>query len=92
MSELILLNIDEVDEKQIVTHVQDVSAVLNHNEILRQNSDEIWNSCKGSKQVASLDMATYLELQKHGITQDPKLFMRWLERNPEYKTTTKQLI
>lgn len=89
MSELILTDIQSTETGTKVTHVQNISAVLNANEETRKYTDEIWNGNQSIKPAATLDMATFLELQKHGIMSDKKLFFEWLERNPQYKVVNK---
>lgn len=89
MSELILTDIKEVDNLQIVQHAQDVSAVLNANIETRKHTDEIWSGNHTIKPAASIDLPTFLALQRQGIMSDPQLFFQWLERNPEYKVVNK---
>lgn len=89
MSELILTGMRQVDNQVIIRHSQDISGVLNANEETRKHTDEIWNGSQTIKPAATLDMATFLELQKHGIMQDKDLFFQWLERNPQFKVVNK---
>lgn len=91
MSDLILTNITEEGDLLKVRHTQKVGGILRDNYECRKNTDEIWNKGKDMKQVASIDLATFLELQKHGITEDTTLFLRWLENHPEYKVVNKTL-
>lgn len=89
MSEVILTDTREYEDKIIIQHAQDVSTVLNSNIETRKHTDEIWNGNHTIKPAATLDMVIFLHLQKHGIMQDKDLFFQWLERNPEYKTVNK---
>lgn len=89
MSELILTGIQETDDFTIIRHAQDISGVINANIETQKHTDEIWDRKKNILPAATLDMATFLELQKHGIMQDKDLFFRWLERNPQYKVVNK---
>jgi hypothetical protein len=89
LSELILTNLREVDDNLIISHAQDISGVINANIETQKYTDEIWGGRHTIKPAATLDMATFLELQKHGIMDDPQLFFQWLERNPEYKVVKK---
>jgi len=89
MSELILTGMRDVDDKTVIRHSQDISQIINANIETQKHTDEIWNGTHTIKPAATLDMATFLELQKHGIMQDSTLFFRWLERNPQYKVVNK---
>lgn len=89
MSELILTDLREVDDKLIFRHATDISGVINANIETQKHTDEIWNGNHTIKPAASLDLATFLELQKAGIMDDKDLFFRWLERNPQYKVVNK---
>lgn len=89
MSDLILTDLKEVDNKLIIQHAQDVSSVINANIETQKYTDEIWVGRHTIKPAASLDLATFLELQKAGIMDDKDLFFRWLERNPQYKVVNK---
>jgi hypothetical protein len=89
MSDLILTDIQDNGEFVKFTHVQSIGEVLASNQELRKHTDEIWNTNKTIKPAATLPMATFLELQKNGIMNDPQLFFRWLEANPEYKVVNK---
>lgn len=89
MSELILTDVREVDNVLVIRHAQDISSVINANIETQKHTDEIWTGRRDIKPAATLDMATFLELQKHGIMDDKDLFFRWLERNPQYKVVNK---
>lgn len=89
MSDLILTGIQHTDDKTIIRHTQDISAVMEANAECRKHTDEIWIGNHTIKPAATLDMATFLELQENGIMQDKDLFFRWLERNPQYKVVNK---
>jgi hypothetical protein len=41
---------------------------------------------------ASIPKVEYLRLQAMGIADDPQALMKYLELNPQYKTTSKCLI
>lgn len=89
MSDLILTDMREVDNLLMVRHAQDISSVINANIETQKHTDEIWGGKHTIKPAASLDLATFLELQKAGIMDDKDLFFRWLERNPQYKVVNK---
>ena len=89
MSDLVLTDVRNVDEKLIIQHTQDISAVLEANHETRKYTDEIWGGRQTIKPAATIDLATYLNLQRSGIMDDPQLFFQWLERNPQYKVVNK---
>lgn len=91
MSELILTDYREDKDNIIIRHTQNVTDILQHNYECRKDSDEIWNTGKDMKQVASIPLAVYLELQRNGISQDQTLFRNWIESNPEYKVVNKRV-
>jgi hypothetical protein len=78
-----------VGNKVIFHHTQNITDVMEDNYNTRKYTDEIWTGNHTIKPAANLDMATFLELRKHGIMDDPKLFFQWLERNPQYKVVNK---
>jgi hypothetical protein len=89
MSELILTGMQETEEIIKIQHTQHIRPILKANYETRKHTDEIWNGSHTIKPAATLDMATFLELQKNGIMNDSSLFFQWLERNPEYKVVNK---
>jgi hypothetical protein len=89
MSELVLTSIEEIGDKRIIRHSQDISRLMADNAESRKHTDEIWNGNQSIKPAAEIDMATFLTLQKNGIMDDTNLFLRWLERNPQYKVVNK---
>lgn len=89
MSDLILTDLREVDDNLIIRHATDISGVINANIETQKHTDEIWGGRHTIKPAATLDLATFLELQKSGIMDDKDLFFQWLERNPQYKVVNK---
>lgn len=92
MSELILTNFENIDADRFrVTHIQNVTPILEANRLDRLHSDLNWQQGKDMKHAARVPMATWLLWESMGITSDDKLLMEALNRNPEYKTTEKTL-
>ena len=91
MSDLLLADIDVVGGNFKFTHVQDIAPVFNSNEEIRKNSDEDWSKAGHMKQVGRVPVSVWLLWESMGITEDPKELLKALERNPEWKTTVKQL-
>lgn len=83
-----------VDEKgnRKFRHTQDVGDILKHAEEMRKRSKENWNANKNTKHVAGIPEVLYQEMQRKGITEDPKEFKRYIEKYiPEYKYTRKRI-
>jgi len=89
LSDLILTGVHNVDDKLVIQHTQNITSVLEANYETRKYTDEIWTGRQTIKPAATIDLATYLELQRSGIMDDPQLFFQWLERNPQYKVVNK---
>ena len=79
-------------DKQIATHVQDTTSILAFNAEQRRNSDENWQKAdEDLKAVARIPLSVWLRLEAAGIADDAKELDKWLEENPQFKRTEKQL-
>ena len=93
-SKIIMQDVTTSGDKFTITHVQNEAPILQANHEERENglgAFDKYDLDLGFK-FASIPMTTYLELQRRGLHEDPKAIMRFLEQNPEYKTTKKRLI
>ena len=81
--------IDEKGRKHF-RHTQYIGDILRENEAMR-NDKGLWGKNKNSKLIGQIDEATYQDLQRKGIAEDNKELKKFLERNPEYKTTKKRI-
>ena len=93
-SKLILAAVETKGNQFTATHIQNEAPILQANYEERENglgTFDKYDLDMGFK-FASIPAATYLELQRRGISEDPQAIMRFLEQNPEYKTTKKRLI
>lgn len=92
MSQLILNNYEVLDDYRFkVEHVQDCSSILEANYRDRLNTDENWNKNKEMKLAARVPLATWLEWQKQGITNNDAALRRAINLHPELKTVNKEL-
>lgn len=92
MSQLILTNYEILDDHRFkVEHVQDCSAILAANYKDRQSTDENWNKNKEMKLAARIPMATWMEWQRQGITEDNVALRKAINLHPELKTVNKEL-
>jgi|GEM_PF-3544004 len=92
MSELILNNYEILDDHRFkVEHVQDCSSILQANYRDRLSTDENWSKSKDMKLAARIPLATWLEWQQQGITNDDAALRRAINLCPELKTVNKEL-
>lgn len=92
MSELILTNYEVLNDHQFkVTHQQDVTSILEANYQDRKDTDENWRKGKDMKLAARIPMATWLEWQRLGITDDSAALLQAINLHPELKTVNKEL-
>jgi hypothetical protein len=81
-------------DRAIGTYVQDQSPILKDNYEARKNSDihERTADLDMGFKFASIPKSIYIQMQQMGIADDPQAIMKFLEQNPQYKTTNKRLI
>ena len=94
MSKCVLADFKHEKDKSIATYVQDETPILQANFDARKAEDKHHRTPDldmGFK-FASIPKVEYLKLQKMGIADDPQALMKYLELNPQYKTTSKRLI
>ena len=90
----VLVDYRLVGDEQIGTHAQCVGNILNFNEEQRKHSDANWQLADPDiKPVARIPRVVWMSLNRMGITdtEAAKELMQWLERNPQWKRTEKQL-
>ncbi len=89
-----LANYKYEKDKAIATYAQDETPILQANFEARQAEDKHHRTADLDMgfRFASIPKVEYLRLQAMGITDDPQALMKYLELNPQYKTTSKCLI
>ena len=93
-SKCILTDFKYDKDKAVGSYVQDERPILEDNFEARKNSDihERTADLDMGFRFASIPRSEYIKLQKMGIADDPQALMKYLEQNPQYKTTNKRLI
>lgn len=82
---------DESDKLLHIVNGQDCGPILKMNKIKREMEQVTDYKTTGiSEEFASVPLTIDTQLQEKGIVG--KEFLRWLERNPWWKTTNKRLI
>jgi len=89
--DLVPTNVQESGDKTIITHTQKVDHILAANKRDRDNTDENWKHGEAMKLAARIPLAIWLEWQRLGITEDPKLLLEEIRKNPELKATNKRI-
>jgi hypothetical protein len=92
MGKMFLTDHSLIGDQQIATHAQDCTDILEFNKNQRKDSDENWRLAdEDIKPVARIPRVVWLRLQQLGIDDQAQELMKYLEANPQYKRTEKQI-
>ena len=93
MGQVILTGHWNEGDKQIATHTQDITAILEFNKEQRKESDHNWRKAdEDIKPVARIPKVVWMRLKQLGVDEQAQELMKFLERNPHFKRTEKRLI
>ena len=82
---------DPIDDAMHYITEYDPAELLRHNHFARTEQPRSTHG-KDMVFVARLPINVLLDLQRRGIFQDKKAYLRWLEANPKFKTWDGKLI
>jgi hypothetical protein len=71
--------------------VQDATAILQDNYHKRQHADSLWRASEDFKPYAQIPMATWLQWEAWGITNDQTALKNAIEATKEFKVTNRRL-
>ena len=84
-----ILNMQDVEDKTLITHIQQVDDILVEAQHIRENSDNGFTKGRGMRQIGHIP-AIFFESHPEW-KKNPNLILRWL-KSPEgapYRTVTK---
>lgn len=80
---------DDSEGKLHINEVcEDVEPLLNLNEIRQNDGSGGWSESRELRCAASIDLVTWLDLERRGIANDPARLKRWLNDSDNRKFRT----